>query len=351
VLEKGEPEPPDASGTVADRGEDGLIADVLTRYPGASFMPVGPGDDAAVLDLRERFPGRLVVCTDTVVEGHDFRRAWSSGRDVGVKIAAQNFADIAAMGGRSHALLVSLVTPGDLPAAWAGELAEGLAAECTRAGAVVAGGDVSAGSELVVTGTAIGTLASQVAVLRSGARAGDVVALSGRTGRSAAGLDLLRAGFGASAGRREPARGGERAPSPATDDVTGALTGEHRRPHPPYEAGVAAALAGATAMIDTSDGLLRDGGRIAHASGVLIDLDSAALHPDSELIEAARWLGMDPAAWVLSGGEDHQLLACFPAGTRLPAPFRAVGVVRAGPPAIVVDGAPVPGPGGFRHFA
>jgi thiamine-monophosphate kinase len=348
---------PPADRTVAEAGEDPLVAGLITRYPGADWLVVGPGDDAAVLDLATRFPGQLVFCTDTLVEGQDFRRDWSTARDVGIKAAAQNYADIAAMGGRPHALLVSLTTPGDLPEAWARELADGLAEESTRAGAVVAGGDLSAGAELVVTGTALGTLTTPRAVLRSGARPGDVVAIAGVSGRSGAGWALLLRGFGTLSGE---------SPVPLTEAeaaVVEALVADHRRPRPPYEAGPQAAAAGASAMIDTSDGLLRDSERLARASGVVLDLESAALQPDADLIVAAGLLAEgDPLDWVLSGGEDHALLACFPPSAVLPEAFRRIGTVRAlnppgavsgpNPPgAVLVDGQAVSGPGGWHHFA
>ena len=394
--------------TVGELGEDPLVADVITRYPGADWLAVGPGDDAAVLDL----PGRLVFCTDTLVEGLDFRRDWSTARDVGVKTAAQNFADVAAMGGRPKALLVSLTTPADLPAAWALGLADGLAQECTRAGAVVAGGDLSAGDQLVVTGTALGTLSTPDAVLRSGAAVGDVVAIAGVSGRSAAGWALLRHGFGAldhpapgdgvSDGEASPdadlsSGDGPAAGSGLSSDgglapggglaVDGgllsgggvlagagvalsdgelaavrALIGDHRRPQPPYEAGPAAALAGASAMIDTSDGLLRDAERLGRASGVTVDLDLAALRPDADLFLVAGLLAalpgveqgdVDPVGWVLTGGEDHALLACFPPSAVLPQAFRAIGVVRPAEAAeaVLVDGKPVAGSHGWHHFS
>ena len=331
----GSPEEPP---TVADLGEDPLVARVLTRYPGADFLTVGPGDDAAVLDLA-RFGTRLVASTDTLVEGSDFRRDWSGAHDVGAKTAAQTFADVAAMGARPLTLLVSLVTPGSVPSTWATELAEGLADECGRAGAVVSGGDLSSGAELVITGTALGTL-SGPAVLRSGARRGDVVALSGPTGRSGAGLSLLQANMGTTSASSD---------LPPGLDV---LVREHRRPVPPYEAGPLAAAAGATAMIDTSDGLLRDALRVAQASGVTLALSSALLRPGPELAAAGELLGVDPMTWVLTGGEDHQLLACFAGGSAIPPPFTAIGVVdgsSASSPRVLVDGEPTEG-GGWRHF-
>jgi len=328
---------------IGDVGEDGLVAGLLARYgPLPPGVLVGPGDDAAVLDLT----GPVVVSTDTLVEGQDFRLDWSSARDVGVKTAAQNFADVAAMGARPVALLVSLAAGPDVPTSWANDLAEGLDDECRRAGAAVVGGDVSEAVQLVVTGTALGVLPGRV-VRRSGAGPGDVVALAGRTGPSGAGWALLLAGW--------PQDAVAGADGPGADDVLAGLVTAHRAPRPPYPAGPEAAAAGATAMIDTSDGLLRDATRVARASGVLLDLDVAALAPGDDLLHAARRMG-DPALalhWVLTGGEDHALLACFPAGVALPAAFRPVGRVLAGEPdgaPVTVGGRPWDGPTGWRHF-
>ena len=179
-------------------------------------------------------------------------------------------------------------------------------------------------------------------MLRSGARPGDVVALAGLTGPSAAGLALL-----AAAG--SPTAAAARAPSAS------GLVRAHLAPRPGYRPGMDAARAGATAMIDTSDGLLRDAARVAVASGVRLDLDPARLVPGNDLREVADAL-RDPAlaqAWVLTGGEDHALLACFPPGLTLPAAFRPVGTVldAAGAPGVSVDGRPWTGPDGWHHFA
>ncbi len=337
--------------TLGAVGEDGLVASVLARYgPQPAGVLVGPGDDAAVLDLT----GPVVASTDTLVEGHDFRREWSSAADVGVKTAAQNLADVAAMGARPVALLVSLAAPAQLASGWARELADGLADECARAGASVVGGDVSAAERVVLTGTAIGVLDGPgAAVLRSGARSGDVVALAGRTGPSAAGLELLLASSG------DPPEDLTSDPAPAPD-VVAALVDAHVAPRPPYPAGAAARQAGATALIDTSDGLLRDAERVARASGVVLDLDPDALAPGDDLVAAAGLLG-DTApreralGWVLAGGEDHALLACFPPDAALPDPFRPVGSVRSAQdgeqPGVLVGGRPWHGATGWRHFA
>jgi thiamine-monophosphate kinase len=322
--------------TVGQLGEDALVASVLARYgPLPASVKVGPGDDAAVLDVT----GPVVLSTDTVVEGHDFRREWSSAADVGVKVAAQNLADVAAMGALPVALLVSLAADPDLPAGWARQLADGLNDECRRAGAAVIGGDVSEAAQIVITGTAIGVLRGR-AVRRSGARPGDVVALAGHTGASAAGWALLRSG---------------REGTPDAGGRLAELVTAHRAPRPPYAAGPQAAAAGATAMIDTSDGLVRDAGRIATASGVVLDLDADVLRPTVDLMRAAAAAGDPELAqrWVLTGGEDHALLACFPPSAQLPPAFRVIGQVLAaarGDAPVRVGGRPWTGPAGWRHF-
>jgi thiamine-monophosphate kinase len=318
-----------------DVGEDGLIASIVGRFGAQpAALVVGPGDDAAVLDV----PGRLVLSTDTVVEGLDFRRAWSGGSEVGIKVAAQNFADIAAMGARPLAVVVSLTAPPDLDLEWVNGLADGLDDECRRAGAAVAGGDVSQGGQIVVTGTALGVLDGPP-VLRSGARPGDVVALAGITGPSAAGLALLSSA-------------GSRGAVTALTASASALVSAHLAPRPRYSAGPDAARAGATALIDTSDGLLRDAGRIAVASGVRIELDGDALAPGADLVAAADALGDRSLAtgWVLTGGEDHALLACFPPEAALPPAYRPVGRVAAGDPGVLVDGRQQAGADGWHHF-
>ncbi|MFL6098331.1 MAG: thiamine-phosphate kinase [Actinomycetales bacterium] len=305
--------------TLADLGESGVLARVFPLLPQPDATLVGPGDDAAVVAAPD---GRVVVTTDQMVEGGDWRAEWSGGYDVGWKAAAQNLADIAGMGAVPTALVVSLTAPPSTPVAWVERLAEGLAAACNGTGAGVVGGDLSAGERIVVTVTALGDLQGRPPVLRSGATVGDSVALAGRVGWSAAGLELLRARRG---------------------DIAPHLVAAHLRPEPPYDAGPAAATGGATALLDVSDGLLRDAGRIADASGVTLDLDVAALRADSAALEDAADGMADRALalrWVLTGGEDHPLLATFPPGP-VPAPYRTIGaVVARGDGPVLADGRP-----------
>lgn len=319
--------PPARGGeTVASLGEFALIDRVVARAGVARATEVGPGDDAAVLRAPD---GRVVATTDVLVEGRHFRRDWSTGTDVGHKAAAANLADVAAMGAVPTALLVGLACPADTPTAWLEEVADGLAAECGPLGAAVVGGDTVASAPdsgaVVLSVTALGDLAGRRPVLRSGAAPGEVLALAGRLGWSACGLAVLRRGFS----------------SPL------AAVRAHRRPQPPYAAGPAAADAGATAMCDVSDGLLADAGHLAEASGVVVEIDRAALSavaldPPGPLPQVAAALGVDPLAWVLTGGEDHALLATFPAGATLPPGWSVVGRVAAADdgPGVRVDGRP-----------
>jgi thiamine-monophosphate kinase len=311
--------------TIADLGEFGLIAAFAARLPQAPGTVVGIGDDAAVLAAPD---SRVVASMDLLVENQHFRRDWSTATEVGGKAAAQNLADIAAMGAQPTALLVGLAAPGGLPVAWAEDLATGLAQECARVGAVVAGGDVSAAPLIMVAVTALGDLGGRSPVTRAGARPGDLVAVAGLLGHSAAGLALLKAG------RTEPAR----------------LLAEHRWPHPEYTAGPEAAALGATAMIDVSDGLVQDLGHVAGQSGVRIDLESAQLPRDDALRAAADALGeQDALDWILTGGEDHALAATFPPGAALPTRWSVLGRVSAGQ-GIRVDSRYVEGMSGWKHF-
>lgn len=318
--------------TVAESSEDELLSRFGPLLPFGADTLVGAGDDAAVVRAPD---GRVVVTTDVLVEDRHFRRAWSSGGDVGWRAAVQNLADVAAMGARPTALVVALVLPGDLPVVFVEDLARGLAQVCGPLGVGVVGGDLSGGHEVVVAVTAHGDLGGRRPVLRSGARPGDVLAHAGVRGRSAAGLALLDAGCG---------------------EVDDELVAAYLRPVCPLTAGPAAALAGATAMLDVSDGLLRDTRRIAVASGVRIALDDPQVVFDDELRRlsaAAGATGSSALAWVLAGGEDHGLLATFPADAVLPEGFRVIGgVVEASVPGEVsVDGVGVQaGAGGWDHF-
>ena len=330
----------ESGGSVADMGEWGLIAALAARMPPGPYARLGIGDDSAVVSAPS---GSVVAAVDMLLEGRHFTLDWSSAYDIGVKAAARSLADIAAMGAVPTALLVALAAPGTLPGRWALDLADGLAAEATRAGAGIVGGDTARADSVLLSVTALGDLAGRPPLRRAGARPGDVVAVAGPLGHSAAGHALLSAG------------------------VTSfpSLVAAHLRPAPPYEAGPEAALLGATAMIDVSDGLVADLGHVAAASGVRIDIGSPPLATGDELARAAAAVSGSaspssrtsppgsPASlalrWALTGGEDHCLVATFPPAVVLPARWRVIGAVTAGE-GVTVDGAPYTGPGGWDHF-
>jgi len=334
--------------TVAEVGEDALVGAVLARLgtgappaPGApARVLVGPGDDAAVL----RLDGPLVTSTDTLVQDVDFRTDWSSAHEVGRKAAVQVLADVEAMGAVPVGLLVSLVVPGATSLSWCVGLADGLAVEAAHAGTTVLGGDVADGGALVVTGTSFGVLVGDAPPTgRGGARPGDVVVLGAPVGASAAGLALLLAGRGDGDGL-EPALAG------AVERVLAV----HRAPTVDHTAGVRARQAGAGALIDVSDGLVRDATRLARASGVVLHLRTAALPPGDDLHAVAAELHADAQEWVLTSGEEHAMLACLPATSPLPDGFVVVGRVLAPAtgetPGVTVDELRRDDAGGWTHY-
>lgn len=296
-----------------------MLSAILARTAPGAHTILGPGDDAAVIAAPS---GSVVATTDTLVHGPDFRLAWTSGYDLGWKAAAVNLADVAAMGARPTALLVALAVPRDLRLSFVERMADGLREACASMapGCTVVGGDLTVSDVLTVAVTALGDLEHRAAITRSGADAGDVVAIAGELGLAAQGLEVLFERF------RENG-----APIPVDPRVLesgeAAAVAAQLRPSPPIGLGPMAAVAGATAMMDISDGLSLDAGRLADASGVTVALDRQALgaHPER----------------ALAGGEDHALLATFPEGSLAPG-FRIIGrVLPRGEASVLCDGAPV----------
>lgn len=331
---------------LATVGEREALARIIPRLSRAEAL-LGPGDDAALVAAPD---GRVLLSTDAMVEGPDFRRAWSTPFELGWKAMATNLADIAAMGGRPTGLLVALGAPGETPVAQLEAIAEGMAAACDAlaVGVGVVGGDLTRSPVLSLAVTVTGSLDGRAPVLRSGARPGDAIAYSGRLGLAAAALRLLFAvGEGDDAAIADLRR------------VLPGLLSEQLAPRPPIGDGVVAAEGGASAMLDVSDGLLLDAMRIADASGVALDLDGDALAAHATAVAAASDTGglttplprlgpHEALALVLGGGEDHGLLACFRGP--VPEPFRTIGVVREGGPAVLIDGAEVD-PSGWDSFS
>jgi len=328
-----------AADTLRGIGEQATLARIFPRLPASASQLLGPGDDAAVMRAPD---SRYVVTTDMMIHGPDFRLAWSSGYDLGWKAAVTNLADVAAMGAVPTALVVAIAAPADTPVEFLEQIADGLrvACELLAPGCGVVGGDLSVSDTLTFAVTAFGDLEGRAPVVRSGARVGDIVAVSGALGLSAAGLALLF----------------EHAVTAGTPDATAAAAlrsqypealAAQLAPRPPIADGPAAAIAGATAMLDLSDGLVLDARRVARASGVTIALSSDAV---------AAVAGDSTVKLALDGGEDHSLFATFPSGTVLPGGFRAIGeVVTPGDDAhrgqVTVDGILYGADGGWDPYA
>ncbi len=277
------------------RGERELIAAIarrLGRRPPPDGLVRGPGDDAAVTRA-----GKFAVTSiDTVVEGVHLSLATHSPADAGHKALGAALSDLAAMGAWCGEAYVSLAVPPALGPARALELVEGMADLADRTGATIAGGDVVSASELVVTVTVVGWADSAEALAyRDGARAGDLVGVTGQLGGSAAGLLLLQ-GLEATLPR-------------ATRD---ALLERHRRPEPRLALGRALATTGASAMIDVSDGIATDARHLADASGVAVAVELDTLPLDDGVAEVAEAADRDPAQLAVTGGEDYELLFTAP---------------------------------------
>ncbi|MEA2422523.1 MAG: thiamine-monophosphate kinase [Thermoleophilaceae bacterium] len=249
----------------------------------------GPGDDAAVV----RADGVAVTSIDTVVDGVHFQLVTHSPADVGHKALATALSDLAAMGAGPGEAYVSLALPEGFGEARALELLEAMRSLAERQGVALAGGDVVSSPVLAVTVSVNGwSGAADRLVYRSGARAGDVVGVTGELGGSGAGLLLL-------ASDAQP---------PERED----LIRRHRRPEPLLATGLALAAAGASAMIDLSDGLATDAGHLARASGVKLELSLARL-PIAPGVES---VASDAAEFAATAGDDYELLFTAPAEQR-----------------------------------
>lgn len=278
-------------------------------------LAAGIGDDAALLQAP---PGRtLVASTDALVEGSHFREGWITPVEIGTRAAAAALSDLAAMGARADAILLAFVVPD----AWRTRLddvADGIAATLSPSGARIAGGNISRGTEFSITTTVIGSALRPVP--RSGARRGDVLLVTGLLGGPGIALREWQQG-------RTP---------------TGWARERFARPVPRLEAGELIAVAGATAMLDISDGLAADARHMAAASGVLLQIDPALL-PCGPGVEAGD---------ALTGGEEYELLVACPAAIvaslraevqrLLGLPLTVIGSVAAGECGVqLVNDAPV----------
>jgi thiamine-monophosphate kinase len=255
---------------------------------------VGSGDDAAVTVPR----GATATSVDTLVEGVHFRRQTASLASVGRKSIAVALSDLAAMGAEPGEAYVQLGVPTDLDDAGCLELGSGLAAAAAEHRVSVVGGDVTRAPALILAVTVVGHAGSaDELVLRSGARPGDRLAVTGELGGAAAGLLVVE--------RPELAQG-------LAPEVAGALRRRQLEPQPRLAAGRALAAAGATAMIDLSDGLGGDAGHLAAASDLRLEVVLERLPLQEGVSEVAVAAGLDLAELAAARGEDYELLATLP---------------------------------------
>lgn len=277
-----------------DLGEFGFLDRVRDWLPEGT-VPVGVGDDAAVARLRDG--SSLVATTDALVEGVHFRWDWSSPADVGYKAVAVNVSDLAAMGAEPKWLLLALCAPPSTPTERLQGLYEGIAEACAEYGAELIGGDTVGADEVVLAVTALGEIEGDP-LKRSGAKVGDVLAVTGSLGRAAAGVNLLLS----------------QNPKKVSPEDALACMDAHRRPVANVAEGRALRKAGVHAAIDLSDGLASDVRRLADASGVGIELEVGRLPVAPEARRIAEARGWDLERMVLGGGEDLELLVALPSG-------------------------------------
>lgn len=287
--------------SLGDLGERALVQRIRERIPAGEGVVVGAGDDAAAVELA----AVALVTTDSLVEGVHFRRDLAPARLVGRKALSVNLSDVAAMGGIGRYAVVGLCLPASVSAYWVDSLFDGLLERAAESGVSVVGGNVSATWDaIVVDVTLLGETPRPV--LRSGARAGDVVVVTGSLGAAAEGLRLL------AQGARLDDDGQLAAAGPWTESSAGAVLDCLRAqldPRPPL--GLARSLAEhelARAAIDVSDGLSADLAEMCRQSGVAARIEASAVPVASGVIGLERARGRDPLELALHGGEDYELL-------------------------------------------
>jgi thiamine-monophosphate kinase len=270
--------------------------DLISRFAhkgDKEYLIKGIGDDCAV--LTQEGNNCLLLTTDTLMEGVHFDLAYHPPYLLGRKCASVNLSDIAAMGGRPRACLLSMGFPGKIPV-WLDDYMQGFVEALQVHDTLLVGGDtVMSRNDTVFSVTILGEVERHRVCYRSGAKPGDMIWVSGSLGNAAAGLELCRRGFGA----------GEKDPHGKWQH----LIKDHLDPD--AQVGLGNILAGSGlvhAMLDVSDGLATDMAHLCQESGVGAQIKSELLPVEELLNEAAAMLDITPMDWVLRGGEDYQLL-------------------------------------------
>lgn len=317
---------------LSDLGEFGLIDKLRAWLPKAD-ADVGIGDDAAVVRVRDG--ASLVATTDALVDGVHFRLDWSQAADVGFKAVSVNVSDLAAMGAEPRWLLVSLCAPPDLSE----ETVHGLYGGMIEAGAMygteVIGGDTVRAKQLVITVAALGELDGEP-MLRSSAKVGDVLAVTGALGRAAAGVNLLMSND----------------PSRVVPEDAMACIDAHRRPVARVREASKLRAAGVRAALDISDGLASDARRLAEESDVGVELEEKLVPIAPEALSVAEDRGWDAVQMVLGGGEDLELLVAARASVVESLGLLPIGRVVSDGVWLVRDGEREPlRSGGYDHFS
>lgn len=272
--------------TVTDIGEFGCIRHILKDFIyRPESVKLGAGDDGAVYVTPPGYD--QVISTDTMVEGIHFTKETMSFSDVGYRICAVNFSDMAAMGAEPVAFVLSLALPKDLLLEDLENCYHGIRECCRKYSVNLLGGDMTASlGGVILTGTVVGIVPSDRAVKRSGAQVGDVVFVTETVGDSAAGLAAILH---------------------QCDTDFPSLTKRHRRPEAQIQLGKMLREAGVTSLNDVSDGLSQELNEIAAASKVIINLDKDKIPLSEETIRLGKRLGTDPLNWAFTGGEDYEL--------------------------------------------
>jgi thiamine-monophosphate kinase len=302
-------------------GEMGLIERILSGFsePRRDRIIVGPGDDAAVIEFGET--ARVVVTIDTLVEGVHFRLDWSYPEALGFKSVAANLSDIAAMGGQAVGIVISLGIPPMVPVKAVDEVYRGISKALSLFGGDLLGGDTVRSSAISVSISAIGVLVGERPLLRSGARAGDKICMTGSVGRSELGLMLLKRYFELTHRPRKAAleawaertAGYFKKKLPSSLRKTGyACISKHLMPSPRIKEARVLSAFGPSAMIDISDGLSADLMQVARASGVGLVLREEDIPIDANARAVAQALGISPHKIALSSGEEYEILFTIP---------------------------------------